>query len=428
MEEEPTILEETIVPKGGSNTATQHASVPGPSTGPSTAIPAPMTMPPIVHPPIVGTPTSNSPLGSTAIPRADIAQALAGVRLPERKDFRGAADSKSPIPTEKHEMPLVTAMPHEPSADLSDGTRTPQSPNTEQDSVVVPVHTLKQDLEGIVVDQKMSMVHAVAMEQDKKRGQADIVAEASAHSQRSRRTSLFVFASFVLVVLGGAALFGVMTIMGQRAPSAQTSTGSALLFAEQAVAFPLGNYTPTAIKQTLSQARYSSSGAVGSIVHIVPMVSGTDPTTGATIEQEATLKEFLQAMGTHAPEDLVRALSSEFFFGIHAADQNAPVFIIPVVSYDRAFSAMLTWEKTLNADLTPVYTQVPVLAMGPDNLPTQRTFQDEVMRNYDTRTLKDDSGKIRLYYSFPSRSILVIAENPYSFAEVLSRLQAQRRL
>jgi len=50
------------------------------------------------------------------------------------------------------------------------------------------------------------------------------------------------------------------------------------------------------------------------------------------------------------------------------------------------------------------------------------------MRNYDARALKDDAGQIQLYYSFPTRNILIIAESPYTFAEVLSRLQAERRL
>ena len=50
------------------------------------------------------------------------------------------------------------------------------------------------------------------------------------------------------------------------------------------------------------------------------------------------------------------------------------------------------------------------------------------MRNYDVRELTDDSGNIVLYYSFPTPNILVIAESPYSFTEILSRLQAEREL
>ena len=55
-------------------------------------------------------------------------------------------------------------------------------------------------------------------------------------------------------------------------------------------------------------------------------------------------------------------------------------------------------------------------------------YEDLVMRNYDVRALKDDAGEIQLYYSFPTQNILIIAESPYSFPEILSRLQASRQL
>jgi hypothetical protein len=82
----------------------------------------------------------------------------------------------------------------------------------------------------------------------------------------------------------------------------------------------------------------------------------------------------------------------------------------------------------MNQDLAPAFDAVPVLTTGPDGLPTARTFTDAVMLNYDVRELKDDSGNVVLYYSFPTPNILVIAESPHSFTEVLSRLQAQREL
>jgi hypothetical protein len=104
------------------------------------------------------------------------------------------------------------------------------------------------------------------------------------------------------------------------------------------------------------------------------------------------------------------------------------VLVIEVNSYDRAFDGMLEWEKTMNGDLAPFFTAVPRLVTGPDGIPVERTFTDLVMRNYDVRALKDDSGAIELYYSFPTRDLLVIAESPYTFTEILSRLQAGRRL
>ena len=89
---------------------------------------------------------------------------------------------------------------------------------------------------------------------------------------------------------------------------------------------------------------------------------------------------------------------------------------------------MLAWEKTMNADLSPVFTQVPMLKTDSNGLPVSRTFEDVVMNNYDVRALKDDSGAVQLYYSFPRPNILVIGESTYTFGEVLSRLQSARKL
>ena len=72
--------------------------------------------------------------------------------------------------------------------------------------------------------------------------------------------------------------------------------------------------------------------------------------------------------------------------------------------------------------------RVPALVTDSSGLPETRAFIDAVLLNYDVRELKDDSGNIVLYYSFPTPNLLVIAENPSTFAEVLSRLEAQREL
>ena len=89
---------------------------------------------------------------------------------------------------------------------------------------------------------------------------------------------------------------------------------------------------------------------------------------------------------------------------------------------------MLGWEDVLNADLAPVFTSVSNLITDSNGIPSKRTFRDLVMRNHDVRALIDDAGEIQLYYSFPSQRMLVIAESPYSFTEILDRLQAGQKL
>ncbi len=344
----------------------------------------------------------------------DIAQILKDVKLPERRNFKASADKREPPSTPT--PPVVEPAPKK------------IPPGPQERAIVTPLHTLKDDLQDVVRIRNMSAVRASALEQDKQRGQADLVPppQPRAIAQRSRRTFTYLFFALLLVALGAAALYGVDVVMQSKSVTPAPQYAS-LIFSEQTETLPIDNTTPTSLKQTIAQARQASGAPLGSITRIVPTIS-TTTAAGTTSTTPATLAQFFAALGVQAPDGLLRGLGSDFFFGIHTVDINAPVFVIPVTSYDLAFAGMLTWESSMDQDLSPAFDAVPALTTGPDGLPTARTFTDAVMLNYDVRELKDDSGNVVLYYSFPTPNILVIAESPHSFTEVLSRLQAQREL
>ncbi len=295
------------------------------------------------------------------------------------------------------------------------------SPAPKKFDIVTPLHTLKDDLQNVVEKQKISVVRAVSLE-EARRHKDEKNAPTPAAAQRSRRTFGILFTAVLLLLLGGGALFGVYTVMQARTatPAPQLSS---ILFAESSASLPLEGKIPRDLKQLLASAREQGGGTLGSITRIIPTLPGQDGTP-----YPATTQEFFAALGLRAPDELLRALSGEFFFGIHTVDKNAPILLIPVTSYAHAFSGMLAWEEQMNADLSPIFTPVAALTVDESGIPTKRTFSDLVMRNYDVRALKDDAGNIQLYYSFPTQNILVISESPYSFNEILSRLQANRQL
>jgi len=361
-----------------------------------------------------GAPASALPEHTDAPMRDDIAKILKEVKLPERREFRASADTRIP-PVDASIQPKEEVVPPAPAAEKP-------APHYDNDSVVA-MHTLKQDLQHVVLDQKISVVRAVSLEEDKKRSRP--IDDTIVPSSPGHRTA--ITAGIVLLFLGGAALLGVYLVAAQNASPLPRQASDSLVFAEQNVVFPIGGKAASGIKNELAQARSNSNASLGSITRVIPVVpaGGTDGTTG---QRPATLSEFFAALGTHAPDALVRALGDTFFFGIHTVDKNAPVFVLTVTSYDNAFAGMLAWEKTMNVDLSPAFTPVAALTNDKNGLPTDRTFTDIVMRNYDVRALKDDSGTIQLYYSFPTRDILVIGESPYTFTEILGRLQAGRHL
>lgn len=315
---------------------------------------------------------------------------------------------------------------HSASVESSgDANRTTEKTPGLVDGIVTPLRTLKNDLQKIIRVNKISLVKAVALESETRRDRES--ERERPHEKHSHRSLGIIFASLLFVLLGTAAFYGVFLIMGERSDAPAPLPQNDILFAENGVPFPLDDKPSLEIKRLLSQVRLGSGGTLGSITRIIPTLTEIN-TEGATRERSATLGEFLRALGTRAPDELLRALLDNFFFGIHTVDENAPHFVIPVLSYERAFAGMLRWEESMNADLSPAFTPIPDQTLGASGLPEKRRFEDVVMRNYDVRVLKDDAGTIELYYSFPTRKLLIIAESPYSFTEILSRLRAERKL
>jgi hypothetical protein len=376
----------------------------------------PAAPPPIERP----KPSAQTGISQTS-PAEDIAKILKGVKLPERRDFKATADVAPVAPTApKQEEPKAEQPTPNSSGSSSNGSDEPAS------SIVTPLRTLKDDLQSIVREQKISLVRAVSLEEDKKRGQEHLAPEQEENrTRRSKRTFGILFAACIFLILGAGALFGVFYVAQQQAAT-PVPPQSSILFAEQTVTFSLDNQTAQNLKNELAQARTKQLGSLGSIARVVPTIQSTS-TNGTAQEVPATLAQFFSALGMNPPAELMTAIGPQFFFGFHVVDTNAPLFVIPVTSYDHAFAGMLAWEPTMDQDLSPVFTSVsPTIQVN--GLPEQRTFEDEVLRNYDVRELTDDQGNVVLYYSFPTPNILVIAQSPYSFTEILSRLQAEREL
>ncbi len=291
------------------------------------------------------------------------------------------------------------------------------------------LHTLKDDLQDVVHNQKISVVRAAALQEEKRHrsGKSLIPPDELAPPVKARRTAPVV-ATILLFLVGAVALAGAYLILQNRSVDAIAPVASGLLFAEQTVPLPMDTLAPTDVRREVANARGAGALSLGAILQVRPSLTQRDPASGDDVLAPVSFGLFMDRIGASPPDELIRALSDDFFFGIHTVDENAPLFVIPVQSYERAFAGMLEWEQTMNADLAPMFAAVPMQTVGPDGLLVERVFTDAVIQNYDVRVLRDESGTVQLYYSFPTRNILIIAESQYSFPELLSRLRADRRL
>lgn len=345
-------------------------------------------------------PASNAP-GSThtlkKIPdlRDDIAKILQQVKMPER---RGE----------------FTPAQHVPEDRMAPPKELPKTPTPTEQNELHSVHTFKDDLTRVAREQKISVIKAVSLEEEKR------------HQEKPRDFDRAVQKKPVVpIVLGVVVLASVAIIAAFWFSSLSSSTATttqefhSLLFAEQNTSFPLNQESGLDLKRSLATLR-TKNLPLGSITKLTPMILGEAP-------RLATTAEFFTSLQTRAPDSFVRALGNDFFLGIHSVDTNAPVLVLSVQSYENAFAGMLAWESSVNEDLGPFFTTAPLFTSG-NGTPARRAYTDEVIQNYDIRALKNDSGIIVFYYVFPSRNILILAESPYSFTEIITRLKAQRAL
>lgn len=355
----------------------------------------------------------------------DYARILEEIKLPERRDFRASADLKPPSP--KDAVPSNQTLQSISSSSATAGRDQEKGSlvkmvREDAASIVQPLRTLKNDLQDIIRARKISVVRAAALESG---------AHAAPHTvshvrQRGRRVASLVYVAGTLFLAGAVALVGIYLFGVTRTTTPPVSRCPQIIFAEGCTVIKVDSLSMGDLKRVLQGTR-ALDAPLSSIVQVVLTRDATGP-DGIPSEQPLSLNDFLQAIGAHASQDLVQALDSMYFLGIHVANKNAPLLVVPVQSYERAFAGMLAWEKNLDGDLAPLFSEVSDQAAGPDGLPLQRAFTDLVMQNYDIRALKDDSGNVVLYYSFLNRKFLIIAENPYSFNEVLLRLRAERKL
>lgn len=296
--------------------------------------------------------------------------------------------------------------------------------------IIPSVHTLRDDMKSVVQDQSMSIVRASALEERKKQARKDAAATSEKVDGTQRRGgSGIIIAIFVFLALGGALAAGFWWYRTvQQAPINAGLDSSGMVFAEQAVTFPLANSSPSVLKRSLASLRTGGAGSPGAVTRVIPTVT-TDTSIGGTgTTHQATASEFFKAIDAQLPTELASAVGSDVFVGVHMIEGNQSLIILPVVSYEHAFAGMLAWEGTMNDNLSPFFEPTPASITANDGSIVRNTFKDIVIKNYDVRMLSDAAGNPKLLYSFPNRDLLIITSNPYTLIEALARLQAARKL
>jgi hypothetical protein len=290
------------------------------------------------------------------------------------------------------------------------------------------LRTFKSDIAEVMNKQNASLVSMAAAEQERR-------GDPSTTQQSAPKT--FSIKKILVGLLGGTLLIGGIAIIVYALffrPSNQVPTLPtipSLIFTEEKQEVDTTSTTPRALIQILTDTKDAVSLSLGSIIQFYPVSKSIDGTLSLLSTQD-----FFSAIGARVSDPFLRSLGNVFTLGVHVFDGNQPFLLLSTNSYENTFAGMLAWEDTIQTTLAPLFG--PVLPTQLENvtlsstttpagtLPKQRTFQDRVIRNIDTRVLTNDNGDIVLLYAFPNQQRLVVTTNEQTLMEIISRLNSTR--
>ncbi len=300
---------------------------------------------------------------------------------------------------------------------------TPAAPVEESETK--PLQTYKADLDSVVAKQGVSAVSAAAAEAVRRGKQP--LPEETYEEKKARSTRWAMIAGGVVLVLLAGVVLTVVLARPTSVPAAVAPQAPFIAVDDSKfVALPASPHTREELMTILQAARIQAKLSLGLIQWLYIAES---PATKDGQYRPIGSAELLGTMVPEMPEKLLRVLSNQYLLGLHSFDENQPFLLLQVDSYETAYAGMLEWERTLQSDLSPLFTRIPspqkTGATLPDESPLQfirSNFLDRVVENRDARVVQNINGDILMLWTFLGRNTVLITTNEYTLREVLSRL------
>jgi len=316
------------------------------------------------------------------------------------------------------------------------GGKTAATPAAPQKFQNENIKTYQTDVAHTIKSENVSVIKMALAEQRRQQVQGT-----PQDAIRARGIGKIILVISIILVLAGAgvAAYAVFLAPSSKplAPSTNTTSTSGQnkpavtsIKTEERAVIVINNKSVDDIKKAILKEKENEIDA-GSIREIVISAQSGDAT------QKINTEGWFAALGTRAPQQLVRALGDDYTFGFYSTNPHDTFAIFEVKSFDNAFAAMLTWEGFIEDDIVKLferkYPTDPAAATtttatstktasSSSSVFTANNFIDRVYFNKDTRVLLDEKGRVRLLYSFIDPNTLVISSSETTFKEIIDRL------
>lgn len=302
------------------------------------------------------------------------------------------------------------------------------------------IRTYYSDAAGVVRDKQVSMTD-IALAEQRRRESQEVSQPDTEHTERkSLSPALFIVG--LLVILGGVGVLGYVYVTQNTSPGPVPPTIThTLIPANHEQIIDATGMNRNQFLTTLNEEIENVDVPIGDIVALTLLVA---PQT-ATTTRELAAHELIDLLQTDIDAALLRSIEEDYMLGIHNIGDKAPFLVLRTSFFENAFAGMLRWEPVLANDLAFIAqpqrvpespTGIPGATSTTDGTGTSTvdipprqerfTFTDTIVSNRDVRALMNNSGDVRLVYSFPDKNTLIITNNTATLEELFKRLITAR--
>lgn len=279
---------------------------------------------------------------------------------------------------------------------------------------VSPIRTYNNDAAEAVKEKNASIVSINLAAQRKKEEEEQEETEYSS----TKKNILFIFLSLVIIgVAVGGVLWTVNFYKNKSKPEVKPQIMSLITSDEEKVI----NITDLTKQDLLDQIRNEKENSLSDKItnlRFTKTVSKIQKNKTITSEKNITFSELALKLEMTVPGVLERNLEPDFMLGILGGTENKLFLILKTNSFETSFGGMLAWETNIVKDVGEL--------VGTDQsfiLDSQtQTFKDQIINNRDTRSIKDNSFKTKMIYSFVDKNTILITSDEQTFNTISERI------
>ncbi len=372
--------------------------------------------------PKVPTPKDPFDLGSILLPKKETPgqtpQSAQRVNAGALLEQEQSATLKEPTPPDATPAPAQAPITPEPAKP--------------EESSVKPLQTYRGDIESVVQDKNISVL-SIATAEAERRGSQPIEGSSPAAPTPGRGSFVKTAGLYTLGLLLIAGASGALAYIIERPTSVATPQAVATPFiaVDETKEITISPATTRAsLMASLSAAKDASALALGLISRL--LVTTASSTASGQLDA-VDAQTFFALVAPNIPPALLRTVRPTYLLGVHIYSNNAPFLIMSVDSYEQAYAGMIAWEPYMKQDLAPLFnTPAPIhipeqgiasSTPNPDSQFIQTGFIDSIVENHDARVIQNNTRDISLLWTFLDRNTLVIATNPTTVREIISRIK-----